>query len=318
MRIVILDGAKENPGDLSWEGFSELGDLIVYDNTDPEDVADRIAAADAVIVNKVNLNKGNLSGSCNLKYIGVLATGYNIVDVEYAKSRGITVTNIPSYGTDAVAQYAISLLLEVTGRVGHHNDAVKAGRWASSGEWCFWDYPLMELAGKTMGIIGFGRIGQRTGEIAKALGMKIVYNDKIRSAEKESDGYRYMQLNDMLPVCDVIALHCPLLPDTEKIINRTTLEKMKNGVIIINNSRGQLIDEDALAEALSSGKVGAAALDVVATEPIQPDNQLLKFDNCLITPHISWAPKESRERLMKTAVENLRAYIEGAPTNVVN
>ncbi len=317
MKIVILDGYTENPGDLSWSGLEALGELTVYDRTPPEQVADRIGDAEIVILNKTPLPREMLDRCPNVRYIGVLATGYNIGDVQAAKERGIPVCNIPTYGTDAVGQFAIAMLLEICHHVAHHDAAVHEGRWESCPDWCFWDYPLIELAGKTMGIIGFGRIGRTTGRIARALGMQVVACDSIETDEGREIG-RYLPLEELFACSDVIALHCPLFPETQGIINRDTIAKMKDGVILLNNSRGPLIVEQDLADALNSGKVYAAGLDVVSTEPIRGDNPLLKAKNCLITPHISWAPKESRQRLMGIAVESLRAFLDGNPINVVN
>ena len=280
-------------------------------------VADRIGDAEIVILNKTPLPREMLDRCPNVRYIGVLATGYNIVDVQAAKERGIPVCNIPTYGTDAVGQFAIAMLLEICHHVAHHDAAVHEGRWESCPDWCFWDYPLIELAGKTMGIIGFGRIGRTTGRIARALGMQVVACDSIETDEGREIG-RYLPLEELFACSDVIALHCPLFPETQGIINRGTIAKMKDGVILLNNSRGPLIVEQDLADALNSGKVYAAGLDVVSTEPIRGDNPLLKAKNCLITPHISWAPKESRQRLMGIAVESLRAFLDGNPINVVN
>lgn len=317
MKIVILDGYTENPGDLSWDGFEKLGEITVYDRTPREQIIERIGNAEAVIVNKTPIDKATLEACPSIRFIGVLATGYNVVDVHAAKEKGIAVCNIPTYGTDAVAQFAIALLLEVCHHVGHHSQAVYEGRWEKNADWCFWDYPLIELAGKTMGIIGFGRIGQGTGRIAKALGMKVIAYDEYQN-DSGSAIAEYVSLDELFAQSDVISLHCPLFPATEGIINKENIEKMKDGVIIINNSRGPLIHEADLADALNSGKVYAAGLDVVSTEPIQGNNPLLKAKNCIITPHISWAPRESRKRLMDIAVNNLAAFIEGNPINVVN
>ena len=320
MKIVVLDGYTENPGDLSWEGLERLGDLIVYDRIpyDTDSVVSHIGDAEAIYVNKVPVTREVLDACPALRFIGVLATGYNVVDTEAAKEKGITVCNIPSYGTDAVGQFAIALLLEICHHIGHHSQAVMEGRWSSNPDWCFWDYPLIELAGKTMGIIGFGRIGQCTGRIAQALGMKVLAYDAYKNPELESDTCRYAELEELLQTADVISLHCPLFPETQGIINKDNIAKMKDGVIILNNSRGPLIVEEDLAEALKSGKVAAAGLDVVSTEPIKADNPLLGAPNCIITPHISWASKESRQRLMNFAVDNLVQYLNGTPVNVVN
>lgn len=320
MKIVVLDGYTENPGDLSWDGLEKLGELTVYDRIpyDTESVVSHIGDAEAVYVNKVPLTREVLDACPSLRFIGVLATGYNVVDTVAAKEKGITVCNIPSYGTDAVGQFAIGLLLEICHHIGHHSQAVLEGKWTSNPDWCFWDYPLIELAGKTMGIIGYGRIGQCTGRIAQALGMKVLAYDSYKNPDLESDTCRYTDLEELLGASDVISLHCPLFPDTQGIINKENIGKMKDGVIILNNSRGPLIVEEDLAEALKSGKVMAAGLDVVSTEPIKADNPLLGAPNCIITPHISWASKESRQRLMDFAVDNLVQYINGTPVNVVN
>ena len=319
MKIVILDGYTENPGDLSWEGIEKFGDLTVYDRTpmDETEIIKRIGSADAVITNKTPISRAAFEACKNIKYIGMLATGYNVVDVEVAKEKGIPVCNIPTYGTEAVSQFAIALLLEICHHIGHHSGAVAQGRWQTNQDWCFWDFPLIELAGKTMGIIGFGRIGQAVGRIAKAMGMVVVANDEFENDAGREIG-SYVSRDDLFSQADVISLHCPLFPSTEGMINSASIAKMKDGVILINNSRGQLIVEQDLCDALESGKVYAAGLDVVSTEPIKADNPLLKAKNCIITPHISWAPKASRQRLMDIAVDNLQAFVDGKPVNVVN
>ena len=317
LKIVVLDGYTENPGDLSWEGFERLGSLTVYDRTPIDKVMERIGDADAVITNKTPISVEALEACPNVKYIGVLATGYNIVDEAAARKRAIPVCNIPSYGTSAVGQFAIALLLEICHNIGAHSNAVHAGRWENNDDWCFWDFPLIELAGKTMGIIGFGRIGQTTGRVAKALGMNVVAFDEIQN-DSGREIAQYLSLDELLAISDVISLHCPLFPSTEGIINKANIEKMKDAVIIINNSRGQLIVEQDLADALNRGKVYAAGLDVVSSEPIKGNNPLLNAKNCFITPHISWAPKESRQRLMDIAVANLQSFVNGTPVNVVN
>jgi glycerate dehydrogenase len=319
-KIVVLDGYTENPGDLSWEPLAKLGVLTVYDRTANDDngICERIGDASYVFTNKTPLNAAVLSKCPQLKFIGVLATGYNVVDVKQAAELGITVSNIPTYGTDAVGQFAIALLLEICHHVGHHDQAVHGGKWENNVDWCFWDYPLIELAGKTMGVVGFGRIGQTTARIAQALGMKILAYDTYRNNSLESETCIYTTLERLFEESDVISLHTPLVPKTQGMINRDSIAKMKDGVIIINNSRGPLIVEEDLAAALNSGKVYAAGLDVVSSEPIKSDNPLLRAKNCIITPHISWAPKESRQRLMDIAVENLRQFISGNPVNVVS
>ena len=320
MKIVVLDGYTENPGDLSWAVLEQMGELQVYDRTSLTDEAEiiaRIGDAEAVYTNKTPITKRVIDACPAMKFISVLATGYNVVDYEYAREKGIPVTNVPTYGTAAVGQFAIAMLLELCHHVAHHSQAVHEGRWERCDDWCFWDYPLIELAGKTMGIIGFGRIGQQTGRIARAMGMEILAYDSCQSEEGRAVG-TYVDLDTLLGRSDVIALHCPLFPETQGIINRNTIAKMKDGVILLNNSRGPLVNEQDLADALNSGKVYAAGLDVVSTEPIRGDNPLLTAKNCLITPHISWAPRESRQRIMDCAAENLRAYLAGAPIHVVN
>lgn len=318
MKIVVLDGYTLNPGDISWEGLEALGEVTVYDRTKPEEVVERIGDAEVVYTNKTPITRDTLDQCGNIRFIGVLATGYNIIDIEAAKEKGIPVSNIPTYGTAAVSQFAIALLLELCHHIGEHSDAVKNGEWTSNPDWCFWKYPLVELAGKTMGIVGFGRIGLDTGKIAQALGMKVLAFDAYKRPELESETCRYADLDTLLAESDVISLHCPLFPDTEGIINKDTIAKMKTGVMIINDSRGPLIVEEDLRDALNSGKVAGAALDVVSTEPIKMDNPLLSAKNVILTPHIAWAPKESRQRLMDIAVENLQCFVDGAPQNVVN
>ena len=317
MKIVVLDGFTLNPGDLSWSGLEQLGSVTVYDRTPKEEIIARIGDADAILTNKTPISAETLAACPRVKYIGVLATGYNVVDTAAAKECGIPVCNIPTYGTAAVGQFAIAMLLEICHHVAHHSDAVHAGRWSSNVDWCFWDYPLIELEGKTMGVIGFGRIGQRTGEIAKALGMRVLAYDAYQNDAGKAIG-SYVDLDTLLKESDVISLHCPLFPETKGIINAASIAKMKSGVILLNNSRGPLIVEQDLADALNSGKVFAAGLDVVSEEPIRENNPLLTAKNCIITPHISWAPKESRQRLMDAAVQNLAAWVGGKAQNVVN
>mgnify|MGYP000848841390 FL=1 len=320
MKIVILDGYTENPGDLSWDGFKKLGRLTIYDRTsltDTSEILSRIHDAEIVITNKTPISKAVIENCSNLKYIGILATGYNVVDTDAAKAHKIPVTNIPAYGTDSVAQFTIALLLEICHHVGPHNNAVHEGRWEKNDDFCFWDFPLIELSGKNIGIIGFGRIGQATARIAKSLGMKVLFhNDHPKTISP--DFAKNVGLDELYAEADVISLHCPLTPSTKNMINKDSIAKMKEGVILLNTSRGQLIAEQDLAQALNSGKVYATGLDVVSGEPIHGDNPLLFARNCIITPHIAWAPKESRKRLMETALENLRAFLNGSPVNVVN
>lgn len=312
MKIVVLDGYTENPGDLDWNGFAEMGEVTVYDRSEEAQVAERIQDADAVIVNKVRMTRELMEAHPKLRYIGVLATGYDVVDIEAAGDLHIAVTNVPGYGTDTVAQYAIALLLEVTSRIGHHATRVKEGEWARNADWCFWEYPLLELSGRTMGIIGYGRIGRRVGEIARALGMKILFHDAY--AQEDGSGEK-VSLVELLQRSDVVSLHCPLTKENDSLINKKTLAMMKSHAILINNARGKLIDEYDLAQALQDGTIYAAALDVVREEPIRSDNPLLECDNCLITPHISWASKEARSRIMDTAAENLAEFLRGNTQN---
>ncbi len=320
MKIVVLDGYTENPGDLSWKAIEALGGLTVYDRTptgDEREIARRIGDAEIVLTNKTPISKTVLENCPNIRLICVLATGFNVVDVALAKEKQIPVCNVPTYGTASVGQFAIALLLEICHHIGHHDQAVKDGKWEHNDDWCFWDYPLIELDGKTMGIIGFGRIGQTTGKLAKALGMKVLAYDAYPN-ERGKAIAEYVTLDELLHHSDVIALHCPLFPETEGIICKTNIDKMKDGVILVNNSRGPLVVEQDLADALNNGKISAAAVDVVSTEPIRGDNPLLKARNCLITPHISWAARESRQRIMTMTADNIRAYIQGEPNNVVN
>jgi glycerate dehydrogenase len=317
MKIVILDGYTENPGDISWSGFEKLGDLTVYDRTPADEIIPRIGDSEIVITNKTPLSAITLDACTKIKYIGVLATGYDVVDIAAAKKKGICVSNIPTYGTTAVAQFVFALLLELCHHVGAHNEAVQAGRWTSCPDFCFWDYPLIELKGKTMGIIGFGRIGQNTAQIAKSLGMDVVAFDEYPN-DAGREIATYVTLDELLEKADVISLHCPLFPSTQGMINKESIAKMKPGVMIINTSRGPLIVEKDLRDALESGRVSGAAVDVVSSEPIKADNALLGAKNCIITPHIAWAPKESRTRLMDIAVENLQSFLQGTPRNVVN
>ncbi|MGI5174165.1 D-2-hydroxyacid dehydrogenase [Treponema sp. OMZ 840] len=316
-KIVVLDGYTENPGDLSWDELGQLGDLTVYDRTPADKIIERIGNAAYVYTNKTPITKQTIHACPHLKFIGVLATGYNVIDVQAAKEKNIIVSNIPTYGTQAVSQYVFALLLEICHHVAHHCTAVYEGRWTSNPDWCFWDYPLIELAGKTLGVIGFGRIGQSTAKIAQALGMNVIAYDEYKSDEGRKLA-SYVPLETLYKQSDVISLHVPLFPSTEGMINRHSIEKMKNNVIIINTSRGPLVKEDDMAEALNSGKVYYYAADVVSSEPILKTNPLLKAKNCIITPHIAWAPKESRQRLMNIAVDNLKHFLKGTPVNIVN
>ena len=320
MKIVVLDGYTENPGDLSWSGLEALGDVTVYDRTSYVDapiIAERIGDAEIVVLNKTPITKATIDACPNMKMIAVLATGYNVVDYDYAKEKGIPVCNVPTYGTASVGQYAIALLLEVCHHIGHHSNTVFEGKWANHIDWCYWDYPLIELDGKTAGIIGFGRIGQTTGRIAKALGMNVIAYDLYPNESGKAIA-EYVDLETVLAKSDVLFLHCNLTPENTGLINKENIAKMKDGAILINNSRGQLIDEQDVTDALNSGKLAAAGLDVVYSEPIKADNPLLGAKNCIITPHMSWGAKEARQRIMNITVDNVKAFLDGAPVNVVN
>ncbi len=317
MKIVVLDGYTLNPGDLSWDGIGGLGELSVYDRTPEDEVVERIGDAEIVFVNKVKMTREILKQT-RIKYIGVLATGYNVVDTEAAAELGIAVSNIPTYGTDSVAQMVFALLLELCHHVGAHDEAVKKGQWSRSQDFCFWNFPLMELAGKTMGIIGYGRIGQRTGEIARAFGMKVLAYNRKPNRELESEALKFVELEELYAQSDIISLHCPLNESTQGIINKDSIRLMKESVIIINTSRGPLIVEQDLADALNYGKVYGAGLDVLAIEPVKEDNPLLTAKNTFITPHIAWAPRESRQRLMEIAASNVKSFLDGRAENIVN
>lgn len=314
-KIVVLDGYTLNPGDLSWERLKELGSVEIYDRTQEDQIEERVGDCEIVITNKTPIIRELLERKPGIKYVGVLATGYNVVDIEAARDNGVVVTNIPTYGTEAVAQYVFALLLELCHRVAHHDRRVKEGAWSSAKDFCFWDYPLMELAGKTMGLIGYGRIGQATARIAKAFGMDVLVYDLKKT---EGEGVEFVDIETLYKRSDVVSLHCPLTEDNLGMINSESMGKMKRGVLLINTSRGPLIDEGDLAEALNSRAVGGAALDVLAEEPAREDNPLLKAHNCIITPHIAWAPKEARERLLNIAVDNLEGYLAGQVQNKVS
>lgn len=320
MKIVVLDGYTENPGDLSWERLEAIGDLTVYERTAYEEsplIAERIGDAEVAVTNKTPISRATMDACPDLRAVAVLATGYNVVDMEAADEKGVTVMNVPTYGTDIVGQYAVGLLLEICSHYGYHDQAVKDGKWELNQDWCFWDYPMIELAGKTAGIVGLGRIGKTSARILGAMGMKVLAHDANMSREGKKLA-EYVSLDDLYANSDVIFLHCPLFPETEGMINKDSIAKMKDGVIIINNSRGPLVNEQDLADALNSGKVYAAGVDVVSTEPIRGDNPLLKARNTIITPHISWAAKEARRRIMDITADNIEAYMKGKPVNVVS
>ena len=320
MKIVLLDGYTVNPGDLCWDEIKELGDFVYFDRTskDRDEIRRRIGESEIVITNKTPIDSTIINSCPSIKYNTLLSTGYNVVDIKAARDKGIDVSNIPTYGTDSVAQFSIALLLELCHHIGHHSREVKNGRWESSIDWCFWDYPLIELKGKTIGIFGFGRIGKRTAEIAKALEMNVIVTGRSDKKYVDDNGWKHVSKEELFHSSDVISLHAPLNDETNRIINKETISKMKDGVYIINTSRGGLIDEEALTSALNSNKVGGAALDVVSTEPIENTNPLLKAKNCIITPHMAWGAKEARERIISIAASNIRSFINGNVQNKVN
>ena len=318
MNIVILDGYALNPGDLSWDGFRAAGDLTVYDRTASDKVIERSLNAEILITNKILMDEDTFRQLPSLKYVGVLATGYNIIDTGSAKRHGIVVTNIPAYGTDAVAQMTFALLLELCHHVQRHSDSVMAGKWSAAEDFCYWDYPLIELTGKTMGIIGFGNIGQRVAAIAGSFGMNILAYDIKPSGRPESENFKWADPEKIWAASDVISIHCPLFPETKGLINKDSLSKMKKTAFLINTSRGPIVADEDLAEALNNGTIAGAGLDVLTDEPPSADNPLLKAKNCIITPHIAWATKAARDRLMSIAVNNLTEFLAGNPVNVVN
>jgi glycerate dehydrogenase len=319
MKIVILDAYTTNPGDLSWERFKEFGELTVYDRgikNDLQESIDRIQDADVVLTNKVPIKEELLEACPNIKYIGTLSTGYNIIDLDACRTRGIPVCNVPSYSTSAVAQFTMALLLEVCHHVGEHNNIVHSGGWERSVDFCFWNYPLIELSSKTIGIIGFGKIGQEVAKLAAAFGMKVLAYSRTEYEEGRKLA-EYVDLDTLLASSDIVSLHCPLFPETRGIINNEKIAKMKDGAILLNTSRGPLIVEEDVANALNSDKLYYYATDVASREPIRSDNPLLTAKNCIITPHIAWAAKETRERLVGIVYENLKAYTEGKVQNNV-
>ena len=317
MKIVILDGHAVNPGDLSWDCFRTFGDVTVYERTDPSQTAQRLKDAEIVMTNKTPITAELLDTCPAIRLICVLATGYNVVDCAAARQRGIPVCNVPDYGTNAVAQFTFSLLLELCNRVGLHSDAVHNGEWTNCPDFCFWKTPQMELAGKTLGIIGFGRIGRAVGKIAKAMGMNVFAYNRSRHPDGASIG-EYVDLDTLLEKSDIISLHCPLTAENTGLINAASIAKMKDGAILLNTARGGLLNEQDIADALRSGKLKAAAVDVVSYEPIQKDNPLLTAPNCIITPHMAWAPVESRQRILNCTVASIQAFLDGYPIHTVN
>lgn len=317
MKIVVLDGYGLNPGDLSWDEMGQLGELVVYDRTTPEEVIGRAADADVILTNKVALKSKEMDALPKLKYIGVLATGYNIIDTDYAKSKGIIVTNIPAYSTDSVAQMTFAHILNITNRIEHYADQTRKGQWSCSKDFCYWDTPLVELAGKTIGIVGLGAIGLKVARVALEFGMD-VFAFTSKNAADLPEGIRKTTLEGLLAISDVLTLHCPLNNETRKMINAESLGKMKKGAILINTGRGPLVDEQAVADALESGQLGAYGTDVMSTEPPAIDNPILKAPNAYVTPHVAWATFEARTRLMGIAVNNVKTFIEGNPVHIVN
>lgn len=318
MKIVVLDGFALNPGDLKWDALKELGDVTIYERTPAELVVERSSGAEIIFSNKTPLGEEVFSKLPSLKYIGVLATGYNVVDTEAARKRNIIVTNVPAYSTNSVAQIVFALLLELCHHVQDHSTAVHKGDWVNSKDYCFWNFPLIELAGKTIGIIGFGRIGQQVADIAEAFGMKIMAFNPSHKDQSHRKDFRWAELEELLKEADVVSLHCPLFPNTKGLINKDSLSKMKKTAFLLNTSRGALVIEEDLAVALNNGTIAGAGLDVLSQEPPKADNPLLTAKNCIITPHIAWATKEARIRLLDITVSNLKAFFQGTPTNVVN
>jgi glycerate dehydrogenase len=315
-KIVVLDGYALNPGDLSWEGLEALGQCTVYDRTGPCDVISRAEGAEIILTNKTVLSSDIIGQLPGLKYIGVLATGYNVLDVEAARERGIVVTNVPAYSTPSVGQLVFAHLLNLAHHIGHHAETVRSGRWSSSPDFCYWDTPLIELSGLTLGTIGFGRIGQTTAKLALAFGMKVIAYDIVKPSSIP-EGCQFVGLEDVFRDSDVVSLHCPLTSQTEKIVNKERLALMKKTAFLINTGRGPLVYEQALADALNNERIAGAGLDVLSSEPPEKDNPLLRANNCFITPHIAWATRAARERLLKVVIDNVAAYLAGKPQNVV-
>ena len=318
MKIVILDGYTLNPGDLSWEPLKELGEVTVYERTAPKDVCKRAEGSEVVFTNKVVLDEAVLEKLSSLKYIGVLATGYNVVDVAAAARKGIVVTNIPAYSTSSVAQMAFAHILNIVQRVGYYAQEVSNGKWSRQADFSFWDAPLHELDGKKIGIIGFGNTGRATARIAVGFGLDVYVYTSKSAMELPADVHKCPSVDELFRKCDIVSLHCPLTETTRELVDARKLELMKPSAILINTGRGGLVNEQDLADALNSGKIAAAGLDVLSSEPPRADNPLLKARNCFITPHQAWATKEARVRLMQLAVNNLKAFLEGKPVNVVN
>jgi glycerate dehydrogenase len=318
MKIVVLDGYTVNPGDLSWNDLKNFGEVEIYDRTPKEKITERSRGASIVLTNKTPLDRDTLNQLSSLKYIGVLATGYNVVDIDAARNNGVVVSNVPGYGTASVVQMTFALLLELCQHVQKHNDAVMNGKWAQSPDWCFWDYPLIELSGKTLGIVGLGDIGMKVAEVATAFGMYILATSRRQTNQSSRENFRWTTIDGLLEESDVVSLHCPLTPETKGLINEDKLAKMKKSAFLLNTSRGPLVIDQDLADALNNDVIAGAALDVLSTEPPAADNPLFLAKNCIITPHIAWATKEARSRLIKMVVNNMAAFLNGKPVNVVN
>ena len=318
MKIVILDGYTVNPGDLDWGGLKEMGDLVVYDRTPADKVAERAAGAEIIFTNKTPVSEEAINQLSSLKFIGVLATGYNIVHTEAAKAKGIAVANVPGYGTASVVQHTFALLLELCLRVQRHSDEVMGGKWSRSADFCFWDYPLVALAGKTIGIIGFGHIGQQVGDVATAFGMNIIGNSRTMTDQSHRKNFTWASVPGLLQQSDVVSIHCPLFPETRGLINKESLKLMKKSAFLLNTSRGPIIVDEDLAAALNNDVIAGAGIDVLSAEPPPACNPLFAAKNCIITPHIAWATKEARARLIEITISNLSAFLAGKPVNIVN
>jgi glycerate dehydrogenase len=318
MKITVLDGHTLNPGDLNWEGIESMGELVVYDRTPADLIQERCSGASIIFTNKTPLDEAFFKQNPEVKYVGILATGYNIVDIEAARDHGVVVTNVPGYGTPSVAQMTFALILELCNRVQRHSDSVMDGRWSASDDFCYWDFPLVELNGKTIGIVGFGSIGRKVGDIAAAFGMNILASDQLQTDQSHRDHFKWSDIPQLLSASDIVTLHCPLTPETKGMINKKSLGLMKSTSFLINTSRGPLIVEQDLADALNQGKIAGAGLDVLGVEPPTPENPLLSARNCLITPHIAWASMEARKRLMDIVVNNLKEFLNGRIVNRVN
>lgn len=318
MKIVVLDGYTLNPGDLSWDGIRKFGDLQVYERTPPHQIVERCKDAEIIFSNKTPVSRETLEQLPELKYIGVLATGYNVIDIDYAKERGMVVTNVPGYGTASVVQMTFALLLELCQHVQKHSDSVFQGDWAASPDFCYWKYPLVELEGKTIGIIGFGRIGKKVADVATAFGMNVLGTARHHSDQSHRKNFSWAELPELLSNSDVVSIHCPLFPETKGLINKDSLSQMKNSAFLLNTSRGPIVVDEDLAEALNTGVIAGAGIDVLSVEPPSTSNPLFKAKNCLITPHIAWATKEARSRLMETVEKNLSSYLNGEQVNVIN